>query len=415
MLAGRGVPLFDEQGRFTRLVGNTRDIIAERQAAALARKQEYLLREAESLLKFGSWDWDVPTGEILWSEGMYAVFGYGPDNRPNPMTIGVLAGHLHPDDAGENTRVQDRIFNEKPPTFDGEFRILTMGGEERWLHQRGLTTFDETGQLVRMMGSTADVTPLKKFQAQLEQRIADLDRSNQDLEQFAYVASHDLQEPLRKITAFGGRLTARFATTLGPDGILFLDRMMDATARMKVLIDNLLSFSRVTRKADKYEPTDLNEVMNTVLGDLELKIQEKTALITVDTLPEVQAAPGQMQQLFQNLLANALKFSRPDVPPVVSIRAEHVSTADKSQYHLEMGKKYVRIIVQDNGIGFDPEYAGKIFVLFQRLHGRAEYEGTGIGLTICKKITENHQGQIFAESTPGKGARFTLLMPLAQV
>jgi PAS domain S-box-containing protein len=411
-LAGRGVPLFDDAGQLLRLVGNTRDVTDEKEAAERVRKQEWLLREAEDLLRFGSWEWDLPANKLTWSEGLYAVFGYGPDNRPDPLNISVLARHLHPDDEAQNAQLQERVLAEKPATFKSEFRIITVTGEERWLHQRGLTTFDETGQLVRMIGSSADVTELKQSQVALEERLNALNRSNADLEQFAYVASHDLQEPLRKITAFGDRLTRKHAVGLTDEGRLYLERMTAAAARMQALIDNLLSFSRVARRVGDLAPTDLNATVRTVLGDLELKAAEKEAQITVGPLPTLRAVPSQMQQLFQNLLSNALKFSRADVPPVVSVRAEHVSTADKVAQRLDLGKKYVRVLVQDNGIGFDPVYAEKIFDLFQRLHGRSEYEGTGLGLAIVKKIVENHHGLIFAESAPGEGARFTVVLPL---
>ncbi len=412
LIQGRGVPVFDQAGRLVRFLGNNIDVTAERKTAEQVRKQELLLRESEILLRFGSWEWDLPEGTLRWSEGLYTVFGYGADNRPNPLTIDVFNRHVHPDEAGENARLQNLILTEKPATFDSEFRILTAEGEERWLHQRGLTHFDETGQLLRMIGSTADVTELRTNQLALEQRLNDLNRSNAELEQFAYVASHDLQEPLRKITAFGGRLATKHAADLSAEGQLYLERMIAAGTRMQALIDNLLGFSRVARQVGDAVPTDLNATLRSVLSDLELKIAEKQARVDVGPLPTLTAIPSQMHQLFQNLLTNAIKFGRPGEPPLIRVRSEYVSTHEKVRHHLDLGKKYARVTVQDNGIGFDPVYAEKIFDLFQRLHGRSEYEGTGLGLAIVKKIVENHHGTIFAESTPGQGAVFTVFLPL---
>lgn len=413
VLSGQAVPQTDARSRVVGLVGSVRDVTEQEAAAERLEKQEYLLREAETLLNFGSWEWNITTGDILWSEGLYGVFGYGPDDRPARITFEVYQRHLHPDEVERALQRNAEVMREKG-TFEGEYRILTTHGQERWVHEKGIVVTDDAGNIVRLMGSTADVTELKQYQAELERRVADLARSNADLERFAYVASHDLQEPLRKITSFGERLTRRHADGLGTDGRLYLERMMGAATRMRELIDNLLNFSRVARQVDDFAPTDLNAVLRGVLGDLELKITEKGAAVDVGDLPTLDALPGQMPQLFQNLLGNALKFSRPDVPPRVRVRAEAVGAAEKAHYRLNLRKKWVKLCVEDNGIGFDPQYAEKIFVLFQRLHGRSEYEGTGIGLATVKKIVENHRGLVYAESTPGQGARFVVLLPLAQ-
>lgn len=265
-----------------------------------------------------------------------------------------------------------------------------------------------------VQNSFQNVTERRQAQQALEAANQELARSNAELEQFAYVASHDLQEPLRKITAFAERLQLKYADRLGSDGQLYVERIVDATQRMRVLMENLLNFSRMTRKAGAFEPTDLNAVARGILSDLDLKIDEKEARVEVGKLSTVDALPGQMPQLLQNLIGNALKFAASDAPPLVRILSQHVSTADKIAHHLDLTRQYTQLTVEDNGIGFDPSFAEKIFVLFQRLHGRSEYEGTGIGLAICKKIVENHMGIIFAESQPGQGARFTVILPLSQ-
>ena len=237
----------------------------------------------------------------------------------------------------------------------------------------------------------------------------ELRRSNRELEQFASVASHDLQEPLRKIQAFADRLDMHARSLLGEKGLDYLERILTSAARMRRLIDDLLAYSRVATKGQAFTPVDLNQVIEEVQTDLEERLRSTAGKIECETLPRVAADPFQMRQLFQNLLANALKFHRPDVPPEVLVTAQTVSTADGAG-----GRRLqVEVTVRDNGIGFDAEYRERIFDLFQRLHGRDQYEGTGIGLAICKKIVERHGGRIHAESAPGQGAAFIFTLPAA--
>jgi signal transduction histidine kinase len=259
--------------------------------------------------------------------------------------------------------------------------------------------------------SASDQSLLRQALANSERLVEELRRSNADLEQFAYVASHDLQEPLRKITSFGERIDKKFGEALGPDGRLYLERMRDTAARMSLLINNLLAFSRLTRRSDALTPTDLNAVVQNALNDLEMKISETKATFSTTHLPTIGAVPGQMQQLFQNLLANALKFTKPGVSPEIHLSAEPLALSERDAHHLDAGRRYVKITLRDNGIGFKPEFSEQIFVIFQRLHGRAEYEGTGIGLAIVKKIVENHGGAIWAESQPGEGSAFFVVLP----
>jgi signal transduction histidine kinase len=237
----------------------------------------------------------------------------------------------------------------------------------------------------------------------------ELQRSNRELEQFASVASHDLQEPLRKIQAFGDRLSERFRKELGEQGQDYIDRMLASAKRMRTLIDDLLEYSRVSTKAQPFAVLDLNGVVADVVTDLEARLQQSGGRVEVGPLPIVRGSPLQMRQLFQNLISNALKFHRPDVPPLVRISADIMPAAEGTN---GVAGLQGRIIVADNGIGFEPQYGERIFDLFQRLHGRDEYEGTGIGLAICRKIVERHNGQITAESTPGEGARFLVAIPV---
>ena len=242
--------------------------------------------------------------------------------------------------------------------------------------------------------------------AELEQANSQLLVSNRELQDFASVASHDLQEPLRKIQAFGDRLVAKVGPTLGVEGQDYLYRMRNAAGRMQALICDLLAFSRVTTKAQPFAPIDLAQIVRDVLSDLETTIEQTGGKVAVGPLPQLDADAMQMRQLFQNLFGNALKFHKPGVAPLVKLYAETDDATD--------ARGTLRLIVEDNGIGFDEKYLDRIFNVFQRLHGRGTYEGTGIGLAVCRKIAERHGGSITARSTPGVGSTFVVTLPLKQ-
>ena len=237
---------------------------------------------------------------------------------------------------------------------------------------------------------------------QLMENILQLKATNEELDRFAYVASHDLQEPLRKIMIFGDRLANKYNEVLDEDAKEYLDRMRKASERMQLLINNILDFSKFSAASQSFEQTNLNRLVEEVLSDLEIEIERKKANITVGELPSLCVIPGQFRQLIQNLLSNSLKFCRRDLTPRVSVYAESVKGGELPPAAcINLSEDYCRIHVEDNGIGFDEEYAEKIFVIFQRLHTVDNYPGTGIGLSICKKI-EKHNGLISATSTPEK-------------
>lgn len=254
---------------------------------------------------------------------------------------------------------------------------------------------------------------VKERTAELADTNTELERSNRELQDFAFVASHDLQEPLRKIQAFGDRLRTVQGPKFDDQGRDYLERMHSAAGRMHTLINDLLMYSRVTTKAQPYEPTDLNQIVKDVLGDLEVRIQETGGKIDAAALPTIDADPVQMRQLFQNLIANALKFHRADVAPVVKIEIVE-NFIDSDAPKRQSLESMVTIAVADNGIGFEERYLDRIFTPFQRLHGRNEYEGTGIGLAVCRKIAERHGGALTAKSEPGSGSTFYITLPLKQ-
>ncbi len=253
----------------------------------------------------------------------------------------------------------------------------------------------------------------RKYRADLENKIENLNRSNSELEQFAYSASHDLQEPLRKIKSFSDRITQKHASELSTESRLLLDRIGSSAARMQRLIHDLLAFSQLMRTQATKESVSLNKVLREVRSNLSLVIREKNAVITSDDLPVVSAYPSQMVQLFQNLIENSLKYSRPDLPPAVGIsyavmKGSEIGSCMPAHKNLD----FHAVTITDNGIGFAEEFSDKVFALFQRLHGREDYEGTGIGLAICKRVVTNHNGYITAKAIKGLGASFSFYLPL---
>ncbi len=253
----------------------------------------------------------------------------------------------------------------------------------------------------------------KNLEQKIQERTIQLERSNRELQDFAYVASHDLQEPLRKIQAFSDLLQEEYGPQL-QDGKQYLDRILNAAGRMRILIDDLLAFSRITTKALPFTKVDLNTILTEVLTDMEMTIKDQKGAVTITTpLPEIESDPLQMRQLLQNILSNAIKFHKKGVPPAIVISAVKTSGKQLAKTSQKTGT-YWQINIQDNGIGFDEKYLDRIFTIFERLHGRKEFTGTGIGLAVCRKIVERHAGTITAKSQPNKGTMFMINLPEKQ-
>jgi len=291
--------------------------------------------------------------------------------------------------------------------FEREFDLR---GELKWFYMSAVKLDD--GLIV----TYTDVTEKNVAESRLTQYAEELKRSNQDLEQFAYVASHDLQEPLRKIRAFGDRLAARYEDKLDEVGTEYITRMQQASARMQKLIEDLLSFSRISSGHEQFTRVDLTAVVNEVVDDIEGQILREKAKVGVKPIAEINGDRGQIRRLFQNLISNAIKFHKPGGLPTVEISGDVISGNEaEKEFGFPLAEPaYVRIVVKDNGIGFDEKYSEKIFNIFQRLQGRAEYEGTGIGLAICRKIMSNHRGYIRAQSVINQGSEFILIFPYAR-
>lgn len=288
---------------------------------------------------------------------------------------------------------------------------LTLRGTKAYYEARLLPLLDD--QIIMII---RNITARKQAEENLQKYAVQLERNNKELKDFAYVASHDLQEPLRKIQTFGDRLRSKCSQALGEAGNDYLHRMQNAAEHMQILITDLLSYSRVTTQERPLVSVDLNEALKQVLSDLEVRIEQVKGKIVAEPLPAIDADPVQMRQLFQNLISNALKFHRKDTPPVIRIY-DASSKKMTSDHHKTASSGCLRheFIVEDNGIGFDEKYLDRIFVVFQRLHGRTEYEGTGVGLAICRKIAERHGGTITARSILGEGSKFIVTLPGKQI
>jgi PAS domain S-box-containing protein len=300
------------------------------------------------------------------------------------------------------TGLLQRIADEQPLVpLEREYKRRDGSSVMMEIHQKRIR--DEAGRPTGLRTFLLDITQRKRAEITLLEQADKLSRSNAELEQFAYVASHDLQEPLRKIQAFGDRLKTKYEAGLGTEGLDYLTRMQNAAARMQILIQDLLSLSRVASHAKPFTSVDLGEVIHTVVSDLEMRLQDAKGRVEIGALPAIWGDRGQMAQLFQNLIGNGLKFRKPGENPVVKIESQPQTLAN--------GAAGWQISVGDNGIGFDEKYRDRIFQIFQRLHGRNEYEGTGIGLAICRKIVDRHGGSLTANSSPGAGAKFIITLP----
>lgn len=391
------------EGRFVKLNATevlvmVRDVTAARNAQEELQRREAMYRTLARNLPDTAvmlFDHDlrylITDGPALTEHGFPAAMMEGSTlyDVVSPSAVAFLEPYYRRALAGEQSRFEISTPDDPPRIF----AITT------------LPLKNDHGDIFAGMLVARDVTEDHRKTQELQQFAEELARSNRALQEFAYVASHDLQEPLRKIQAFGDRLMSRAGCEADPTARDYLMRMTDAASRMQSLILDLLTFSRVTTQAQPFAPTDLNNVVRGVITDLELRIEQTGAQVHVGALPTIEAEQLQMRQLFQNLLSNALKYSRPDVPPHVTIMAE---TEDDD------GEPMAVITVSDNGIGFDNQYAERIFGVFQRLHTRRAYEGTGMGLAICRKIVERHGGRITASGQPGHGATFILHLPIAQ-
>lgn len=365
-----------------------------------------VFQHVENILHSGLCTYYPESGDLVLSQGVYDLAGV----EGISLSETFLLQYIDTPDLLHVQSVIDKV-RAGEPFLPFEFSITDARGLKKRIYVEG-RLMDEDGPVHFCV--LKDITESYFYKQALEQKITQLDKSNKNLQEFVYVASHDLQEPLRKIYTFTERLEAKFRNQLGTEGGMFVTRIMASTRNMQILLEDLLSFSRLSFGDKQFSQVSLQTVMNEVLGDLEVKIEESRAVISVAPLPSIEAYASQIKQLFNNLIGNAIKFRKPDEPPTIIVSCSTVTASDYPDLPLSVNSIYVQLEFSDQGIGFDQEFSERIFQIFQRLNGKAEYSGSGVGLAICKKIVDNHYGFIFAQGMSNEGAKFTVLLPQKQ-
>ncbi|GAB3758390.1 hypothetical protein GCM10028817_31390 [Spirosoma pomorum] len=413
-------PLKDASGNVYAILHMAVDVTTQVVARQQLKQAQESLATAIDVAGLGTWQIYPMIGDVTFSDRVKEWTGYGPDELmtledaldcvpQKESVIRAIEGALQTGDG--QLAVEYRLINRKT-------------GQERIISSKGQAFFDESGVPQVVVGASFDVTLQRMNEQELSRLVTlrthelelanhDLQRSNDNLQQFAYVASHDLQEPLRKIQSFSSLLQEQYAQEIDDRGRDILSRVQQAGERMSTLIRDLLNYSRISTRQQVFEPVSLQKILDDVLDLLDLRIQQTGAVINASNLPTVRGDESQLRQLFQNLLSNALKFSLPDRPPVINVTTVIVK-ADKvpnPSGRISQAAKFTKIDVSDNGIGFEQKYADRIFQVFQRLHSHSQYAGTGVGLAICQRVAENHGGTITATSQLGQGTTFSVYLP----
>ena len=365
--------------------------------------------QSEIIGKHGNWVWHVGSNVFNYSDNMYRLLGEEPQSFK--ATLDNFLKFVHPEDVDKLKEELDKMTDEEELPFIS-YRIIQKDGTIKHLKAYGKAFYGVDGQK-RLLGNTSDVSDEVGSLLALEEHNLELERNNKELSAFNYAASHDLQEPLRKIQTFISRLEEKEADKFSDSGRQYLQRIKSASSRMRLLIDDLLQFSRTNKPDKEFVNTDLNKLFENAKQDVALNILEKKAKITSDILPKTLVIAFQIQQLFLNLLSNSLKYGKKETAPIIKINYSKVKAKDEIQLLKATKSDYHKITFTDNGIGFDQKYAIKIFDLFNRLHNKKAYSGTGIGLSICKKIIENHKGFIFANGEVNVGSVFTVYLPIS--
>jgi PAS domain S-box-containing protein len=409
----------DEKGEVIGAVNILVEITDRRTSAEQTiRENEERIRLASEAANLGTWDIDLASGSIKASEIHRSILGY---DQEEAWSREKLYKRIHPDD------LDHVMFAFEHGLLQGKFRfearVAKPVGQFKWIRVDAQTLYDIEGRPLRVLGTIIDIDDQKSQNDALEKTVAErtralqmakenLERSNQELEQFAYIASHDLQEPLRKIQTFTSLLSKHIDRT--PEAEKYFDKINSSAQRMSVLIRDVLHYSRLSHSDEVFAETSLGPIISSVINDYELLILEKNAEVRIGYLPKILGVSHQLHQLSANIISNALKFS--STRPLIEVFSENVSPDEIRKYaDLRPSVEYVKIIFRDNGIGFDQKFAEQIFTIFQRLNTRESYKGTGIGLAICKRIVESHGGVIYADSELGKGATFSIILPMLQV
>jgi len=356
---------------------------------------------------FGCFEWIIEEDRMYWSEGVYNI--YERERTAEPLSRSVTRQRVHPDDSVIAADFIERVINGAEETI--EVRIITEKGNDKMVSVTARVVKDLAGNPSKLVGTIKDITRQRGIEEDLKRHVTELNNSNRELEEFAYIASHDMQEPLRKVSTFGNLLVEKYRDVLNDEGKGYVDRMIRSADNMKVLINNILEFSRISRDDEQFSEVNLNFVLHEVKSDLNIMIQETNTVIRADKLPVLEGSFTQMKQLFSNLISNAIKFQAKTNQPEINITCGKATSQELAAYGLAGKGPFSRIAISDNGIGFEPQYAQQIFKLFHRLNGKSAFPGSGLGLAICQRIADHHKGGIYAEGSPGKGATFVLLLP----
>jgi PAS domain S-box-containing protein len=382
-----------------------RDVTEQKKTEETLRIMEERYRIALNSAEMAAWDWNLASNEITWNDQHFRILGLEPSSRK--IDVGFFLQFVHEQDRQHVDDALRMALNETG-TYQAEFRIIRADNKElRWMTGYGKVVEKKDGHSTRMVGVMYDSTEQRLFTEELSrlvtERTIELQRSNEDLRQFAHVASHDLKEPIRKIQTFNNRVLDEYADAIPPKVKTYAEKIGTAAERMISMVEGVLRYSKLGSLKQEPETVDLNEIIRQIASDLDVLVEQKKAIIRGESLPTLKASATLLYQLFYNLILNSLKFSKEEEPPRIDIHCERVQVGEK---------KFFRITVADNGIGFEQEFAQDIFKTFTRLHPVEDYEGTGLGLALCKKIVERHGGTISAHGEPDRGAIFTILLPL---
>ena len=366
------------------------------------------MRHAEEIGGFSSWQCDLKTNTFIYSDNHYRLLGVEPQSfKPSNE---AFMEFVHPEDRHIIENEENHTVYDKESSV-ASFRVIRKDGSLRYFRSIGRVLTNTKGDKI-LIGINNDITDQYLISKSLEYRNQELEKSNKELASFNHVASHDLQEPLRKIQTFISRIFEKESDNLTDSGREYFQRIMAAANRMRILIDDLLLFSKANKIEKIFKEADLNIILEAAEQDLIQVIEEKNAIILSTSLPTLSVIPFQIQQLFINLIGNSIKYSKQNIDPVINIECEIVKAKEYLFLNTNDNQEFYKITISDNGLGFEEEYAEAIFTLFYRLQNNSDYPGTGIGLAICKKIVENHQGSIIAESMLGEGSKFSIFFPI---